>query len=112
MTRSDRSVARVHALLDLQRQALFTGDLTALSDLPDQLDTALHQLARDPPPAAQMAALRSLAARNADLLLAAQRGIAQIRERNAITPPSGLATYDAAGRRAPVLSANRTLARG
>jgi hypothetical protein len=112
MTSASRSVARAQSLLEGQGRALLNGDLAALAEMPEQLDRALQMLMQDPPPSADLVRLATLAARNAELIRAAQRGIAQTRDRRSASGVSALTTYDNAGRSTPVAPVGRTLSRG
>lgn len=111
MTRADRALATVEALLDRQRQALLMGDLETLTQLPDRLSGAMRQLADQPPHAADLARLRGLADHNARLLAAARGGIAQVRARPGAAGAQALTTYDAAGRQNGASPTGRLLSR-
>jgi hypothetical protein len=112
MTPSSRSVARLRTLLEAQGRALLDGDLAALADMPEHLDRALGRLMQDPPSPPDLARLATFAARNAELIRAAQRGIAQIRDRRIGPGATPLTTYDNAGRSAQSAPVGRTLSRG
>jgi hypothetical protein len=98
MTGETPAIRRVSELMEAQRDALLTGDLTALARLADDLDRALHALARSEPPAAQLARLRATATRNAQMITAARRGVAQVRTLLHPAAPVALTTYGADGR--------------
>ena len=97
-------------LLDQVYQALLQSDYAALGDLSAKLERELQS----PDEQLSVAGLQLIhrkAARNAAVLLAAQRGIRSARRRLAEirTTASGLVTYDRSGRRAEV-SESRNLA--
>lgn len=107
--RDDVAPDTLESLLDATRAALLAGDLDALAALSLALETALDGA---PLTAAQAAALRDRADRNARLIAAASRGVRAARRRLAeVTACQGLVTYDAAGRRdvvaAPALPVRR-----
>lgn len=107
-----RAAARARSLLEAQHSALLAGDLTRLAEMPDALQSALALLQREPSAASDMAGLASLAARNAELIRAAQGGLAVLRDRAGRSEPPPLSTYDAGGRRAAQATPGRTLSRG
>lgn len=109
----DRNVcARTVALLEDQGRALLSGDLRALSDMPAQLEQALAILGLNPPPRADLARIVDLARKNAALIGAAQKGLAQVRSLRTSREGHGLTTYGPEGRRHAPSSMGRTLARG
>lgn len=109
MTGAQAAIRRVSDLMDAQRAALLTGDLTALARLAEDLDRALRTLAQSEPPAAQLARLRDAAARNAQMLAAARRGVAQVRSLLHPEAPVALTTYGADGRQQPAAARPGTL---
>jgi len=111
MTRTEDTLAAVESLLDDQRAALLAGDLASLSLMPDRLERALQRLAGHRPPPAATARLAQVAQRNAALLQAASRGVAQTSARLTATRAGSLTTYDATGRRAAAPNAGRVLSR-
>jgi hypothetical protein len=111
MTRADRAMAAVEALLDRQRQALLAGDFDALAQLPDRLAQAMDHLGEHRLAPEQLDRLKALADQNARLLLAAQRGVAQIQRRNSGQTAPTLTTYDASGRQAAATADGRLLSR-
>jgi hypothetical protein len=98
------------ALLDEQRAALRTGRLEDLVGLLPRLERAVAALGPGLG-AEELARLRGAAAANAALLVAARDGLARARALREGAGAAVLATYDAAGRKAPSASAGRTLAR-
>ncbi len=109
--RGDRALAVAEALLDQQRQALLSGDLAALEQMPDRLTRALDALADQRLPPAMLTRLQAAAGHNARLLLAAQRGLAQTRGRASDDRAAALTTYDAAGQRMSTTPDARLLSR-
>lgn len=112
MTRADRSLAAIEAMLATQREALLAGDLDQLAHMPQKLEQALHCLTRLQPPKEGLARVAALAARNARLIEAAQRGLSHIRDRPPTAPGTTLSTYDALGRQTPAAVSGRLLSRG
>jgi hypothetical protein len=111
MSRADRAMAAVETLLDGQRKALLAGDFGALSQLPNRLAQAMNHLGEHRLAPEQLGRLKALADQNARLLLAAQRGVAQIRHRHAGQAAPTLTTYDASGRQAAATADGRLLSR-
>lgn len=107
-----RSAARVATLLEAQSRALLDGDIARLAAMLEDLDRALEMLMQSPPPRQDLARLSIRAARNAELVRAAQKGLAQIFDRRSGRDAAPLTTYDNAGRCAAHLPAGRTLSRG
>ena len=91
---------------------MLAGDLARLTEMPDALEAALTLLQREPSEAADLAGLAALAARNAELIRAAQGGLAILRDRAGRPEAATLSTYDAGGRRAAPVTPGRTLSRG
>lgn len=112
MTSTSRSVARVRTLLEAQGRALLDGDLAMLAGMPEDLDHALDKMMQAPAARSDLVRLAVLAARNAELIRAAQRGIAQVRDRQSGPGAPHLTTYDNTGRRARSAPVGRTLSRG
>lgn len=108
MTRT-KALDSLTALLEEQRQALLTGDLAVLDQLPDRLERAMRDLAQTRPDAAELAHLAQMAARNARLVLSARDGLALARRD--IGPAGQLTTYDAMGRQRGPHSAGQMIAR-
>jgi hypothetical protein len=111
MTGADRALATVKALLDHQREALLTGDLVWLAQMPDRLARAMQTLADHAPPPSGLAVLADIASQNARLILAAQRGIAETRARSSGRGATPLTTYDARGRQWPTPCDGKVLSR-
>ncbi|PWK59788.1 hypothetical protein [Roseicyclus mahoneyensis] len=112
MTRADRSLATIEALLTTQHEALLAGDLDQLARMPHKLEQALQSLSRQDLPEQGLARVATLAARNARLIVAAQRGLAQARDLRPSAPGAPLSTYDALGRQSPPAVSGRLLSRG
>jgi hypothetical protein len=112
MTRPDRSLATLEALLTTQHEALLAGDLDQLARMPHKLEQALHGLAGQQPAKQGLAKVAALAARNARLIEAAQRGIAQARDLRPAASGTRLSTYDALGRQTLPAVTGRLLSRG
>lgn len=90
-------MASLEDLLDAAAEALLAGDLTALSQLTPQIESA--SLA--PPDRTSAERLHAKAQRNARLLQAATRGVKAARLRvSEITRGPTLTTYDARGQKA------------
>lgn len=87
----------VHELLETQKAALLQGDLQALAGIETRLERALGQLKEQRAEQADLVRVQALAARNATLLTAAQKGVATARVQLESRASSGLSTYDAAG---------------
>lgn len=102
MNRGTKAARHVFDLLDVQRTALLNGDLTQLDRLAPELETALRELSRSAPPAEQVTRLRKAAARNADLIKAAKRGVTRARETLYPKHVSQLTTYGPQGTQEPV----------
>lgn len=111
MTAADRAIATVTTLMERQRQALLTGDLAALAPLPERLEQALQRLTATHPDQRHLDVVQAAARHNAQLLLAAQRGLAQTRARQARHGAPPLTTYDASGRQAGAPEDGRLLSR-
>jgi len=111
VTRADRALAGVEALLEQQRRALLAGDLAALAQMPDRLAQALTVLAQHGLPSPVLARVQAAAGHNARLLLAAQRGVSQARGRREGERADALSTYDASGQRAACRDEARVLSR-
>lgn len=111
MTAADHGIATVEDLLIAQRNALLTGDLDCLMQLPERLARAMRALASQRPPASKLARLAEIAGHNALLIKAAQRGIAETRARLDDRARVTLTTYDAAGRQWPTGDAASVLSR-
>lgn len=99
MTRTNPAITAVSTLLEQQRQALLTGDLKLLDQLPDRLEHAMRQLAQARPDGLDLRPLAQAAERNARLVLSAREGLA--RARRDMAPATPLTTYDAYGRSQP-----------
>lgn len=103
MPRSDPAAAAALALLDEAYEALLKGDFAALGPISARLE---EELLRLPPglAAEELRRIRTLADRNAVVLLAAQRGVRAARRRfeEIRSASSGLVTYDRSGKRAEV----------
>lgn len=112
MTRADRTLATIEALLETQRAALLVGDLDHLSRMPDRLAQALGSLAGLRPSEHGLARVAALAAHNARLIEAAQRGLARNRDGRDADRRTPLSTYDALGRPCPTTPGGRLLSRG
>jgi hypothetical protein len=107
-----RRLDRLRHLLDRQREALVSGDLTALEALPDGMQDAVARAARLPALHPDIRALRAAAARNAELIEAARRGVSRAIAKVRGTSDMPLTTYTAHGRQVPSGSdASRVLAR-
>lgn len=100
------------ALLDAQRRALVEGDFAALVRLAPELERAFLRLSGQSGDVAGLGALRDAASRNAVLLRAAERGLAQARQMIGPKQRATLSTYDArGGLQSAAPGAGRTLAR-
>lgn len=107
-----KAIDVVDELLQAQKKALLSGDLSALGQIVAPLERALHRLQTDRTPPTELARVQVVAQRNAALLKAAQNGIATAREQIAARIPSGLSTYDAQGQsHMTTTGASRLLAR-
>jgi hypothetical protein len=109
MTRPNPAIAAVSTLLEQQKQALLTGDLKLLDQLPDRLEQAMRKLAEAQTDAMDLTPLAKAAERNARLVLSARDGLA--RARRDIAPATPLTTYDAQGRRQPPSSGGQLISR-
>lgn len=90
--------ASLDDLLDQARDALVTGNLSALADLAPRVEALAESLSQIDRPAAER--LRRKADRNARLLQAATRGVRAAQQRwLEINTGASLVTYDARGRR-------------
>ena len=97
-------------LLDRVRDALIAGDLAALSGLDLRMMAEVDHFSLSD--AVAVRRLHRKAERNARLLQAAARGLGAARHRMAeITSGPGLATYDAQGRKAPLVGRTQSLGR-
>jgi hypothetical protein len=112
VTRADRSLATIEALLTTQHEALLAGDLDQLARMPQKLEQALEGLMRQQPPEQGLTRVAALAARNARLIEAAQRGLARVRDLRPTNLGAPLSTYDALGRQTPPAVSGRLLSRG
>ncbi|MEJ6393041.1 hypothetical protein V8J82_07240 [Gymnodinialimonas sp. 2305UL16-5] len=100
----------LHGLLDDQRAALLAGDLTSLEHMAPSLEATLLRVANHGASRDEAEALRAKAARNAELIQAAQSGVAQVRSKLSEVRDTALTTYDASGRSSSDLSAaSRTI---
>ena len=107
------AVAALEDLLARQHRALLAGDLTSLEGMDTALERAFGRLGRDGADRDALRRLRTSAARNADLIRAAQAGVAQARASLRAARSVPLSTYDASGRARPTAPApSRLLARG
>lgn len=107
-----RRLDRLRHLLDRQRDALVSGDLGALEALPDGIQDAVAQAARLPALHPDIRSLHAAAARNAQLIEAARRGVSRAIAKVRGTSDVPLTTYTAHGRQIPSGSdAARLLAR-
>jgi hypothetical protein len=109
MTRPNPAIAALSSLLDQQRQALLTGNLKLLDQLPDRLEQAMRKLAEAQTDAMDLTPLAKAAERNARLVLSAREGLA--RARRDITPATPLTTYDALGRQQSANPAGQVISR-
>ena len=102
----------VYDLLDTQKAALLSGNLSELSKMEDRLSRAFERLKTTPIGVSDMAQVKDRAARNATLLQAAQVGVETARGQLSNRSTDGFTTYDAHGH-SHVSSAkqSRTLAR-
>ena len=92
-----KAIDVVDELLQAQKTALLSGDLSALGQIVAPLERALHRLQTDRAAPNDLARVQAVAQRNATLLKAAQNGIATARAQIATRIPGGLSTYDAQG---------------
>ncbi len=91
----------LETLLDQTRDAVLAGDFAALADLAPQVEAEAGDLPRLDAAAARR--LQQKAARNAQLLQAATRGIRAAQDRlEEICNGPTLTTYDARGKRAAI----------
>jgi len=116
MSGPEAAVARLDRSLDRVHEILRRGNLTALPEAAAAIEAEIASLAATSGPApraADLAALRRKLARNALCLEGAARGIRAARRRIAEVrgAASGLAAYDAAGRRIPGDARPASLAR-
>lgn len=88
----------VAELLDVQNQALLTGDLDVLGQMAPELEQAFAKLAREKASAKDLKHIKESASRNARLLLASQAGVSTARARLTASRAPGLTTYGADGR--------------
>lgn len=95
--RRKSAVETINELLQSQKTALLSGDLKALGKIEAPLERALEMLKSDRADRADLTRIQSFAGRNAELLAAAQKGIAMARAQVAKRGPDGLSTYDAQG---------------
>ncbi|MDG4649245.1 hypothetical protein P6F26_12385 [Roseibacterium sp. SDUM158017] len=97
--RGENAVRLIERLMHEQRAALRAGRLEDLGRLVPRFERALRDLG---PGVGQhaLARLRSLAAENAALLIAARAGLARARDRRDGAAAASLSTYDARGRSA------------
>lgn len=112
MTRANRSLAAIEALLTTQRDALLAGDLDLLAQLPRKLEQAMTTLTQLQPSDEGLARVSALAERNARLIAAAQRGLARARDHHHSDAGTTLSTYDASGRQTAAAARGRLLSRG
>jgi hypothetical protein len=98
----------VSELLQQQHDALLTGDLKILGRMAPVLERAFERLRRDGGGMEDVARIRSVAARNARLLLAARSGIAAARGHLQSARSSELTTYGADGRSQKTLPTSAT----
>jgi hypothetical protein len=90
----------LETLLDQTRDAVLAGDIAALADLAPQVEAEAGDLRLD---ASAVRRLQEKAARNAQLLQAATRGIRAAQDRlEEISSGPTLTTYDARGKRAAI----------
>ncbi|MBY6201795.1 hypothetical protein KUV65_10505 [Maritalea mobilis] len=111
MNRGADTLAVLRDLLSAQRNALRSGDYGGLDRIGARLERALSNLG---PPIDRDALMlvRQEAGRTADLIRAAQAGLARARSDMGARRDVSLSTYDAYGRRSNVASApGRTLSR-
>ncbi|MCU4651588.1 hypothetical protein N8I71_02020 [Roseibacterium sp. SDUM158016] len=110
---SRRVTAEISRLLQVQNDALRAGRLDTLAALVPQLQKAIERLGPDiDRPTPELSRLRRTAARNAELLAAAQDGLRRARMIRDRAAAPALTTYGADGRVAPPPSgAGRTLSR-
>jgi len=99
MTGSNTAPDRVIAILKAQHAALVSGDIATLTRMPDALDRAMRRLGAASPDMSVLATIRTMAARNAALVQAARRGVAQARSQVTGTAHAPLTTYDRNGHR-------------
>jgi hypothetical protein len=91
----------LETLLDQTRDAVLAGDIAALADLAPQVEAEAGDLPRLD--ASAVRRLQEKAARNAQLLQAATRGIRAAQDRlEEISSGPTLTTYDARGKRAAI----------
>jgi len=95
--RRKSAIETVEELLKDQKAALLEGDLSALGKIEAPLERALQMLKSENAERADLERVQIAAGRNANLLAAAQRGIAMARSQVAKRGPDGLSTYDAQG---------------
>lgn len=103
--------ATLAELMDAVAEALAAGDLVRAGDLAPALESALTGVGALPPDA--LHDLRRRAERNTARLEGARRGLLSARHRlsEVLETARGLATYDAAGRRAIAPSGGAVLSR-
>lgn len=99
MSVSNTAQDRVIAILKAQHSALVAGDVATLTSLPEALDRAMRSLGASSPDLPGLATIRTMAARNAALVQAARRGVAQARSQVTGTADAPLTTYDRNGQR-------------
>lgn len=90
----------VLALLSTQRDALLAGDIEYLTSVSSKLETAISKLrGMSTRPSKALQKIATNAQRNAELIAAAQRGVARARERFSEATAPRLATYGLDGQR-------------
>jgi hypothetical protein len=107
-----RTSTQVMDLLEAQRTALLEGDLDRLGKMEAELSKAFVRLNRDGGKLSALEQIKAGAARNAQLLVSAQAGVAAARAHLSAARAPDLTTYDAQGRsQATTPSNSRELAR-
>lgn len=98
MRAQTRATTAVITLLEAQHKALLIGDLERLGKMEAELPKAFARLERDGGTLEALLQIKQTAARNAQLLTAAQAGVAVARGQLSAARSPGLTTYDAQGR--------------
>ncbi|WP_099828061.1 hypothetical protein [Oceaniglobus indicus] len=109
---SERNANRLEQVLDEERRALLSGDLTSLASILRRKETLLARLEKDPPASARLDVLRRAADQNQALARAARDGINTVRMRlDEVGRNTPAETYGADGRRTQIITPRHTLAK-
>lgn len=103
---------QILGMLAAQHEALLGGDLDVLGRMAPELEHVFARLRRERGSKEELVQIKTAAARNARLLMAAQAGVASARARLSASRSTQLTTYGANGKsQTDTSAASRTIAR-